>query len=290
MQLEDEHAKLRPDLEVVRTYGEAHPDVWVGLRFENDPPVRIVALFSGEDIQEHEAALRSLVDYPGQLEVNWSPWPLSHLEDIRAQVHQMATTGDGGAFREWGIGQGNVTVRLKSNQETLAAELHERYGDAVDLTVGYFHYPDLKFLGHDGMPGPPPVPQRPALLASDEIEVSVEEDLKVKSGEDLSSVLRVRNHQSAEIVVLTNGMVTAHIVDPETDEVVGAFDGARRLPLVPFRIPPHDFAEIPMLIGTASTAPRLGYAVPPGRWTIEVILQLEDRGSYRTPLLPIIVE
>src|ERR1700729_371234 len=50
LELEHEHGKLRGDLEVVRRYGDAHPDAWVGLRFENDPPVRIVALFAGGEL------------------------------------------------------------------------------------------------------------------------------------------------------------------------------------------------------------------------------------------------
>jgi hypothetical protein len=59
-------AKLRADVEGVRRYGEAHPEAWVELRYENEPTVRIVALFSGESLEVHELALRRLVSHPGQ--------------------------------------------------------------------------------------------------------------------------------------------------------------------------------------------------------------------------------
>lgn len=38
-------ADLRGDLEVVRAYGAAHPGTWAGVRFQNDPAVKLVAAF-----------------------------------------------------------------------------------------------------------------------------------------------------------------------------------------------------------------------------------------------------
>ncbi len=89
------------------------------------------------------------------------------------------------------------------------------------------------------------------------------------------------------MVATTNGQLTALVVDPETNEVVGAFSGAQTLPLVRFRAPAGGSVEIPILIGTASTVPRLGYAVPPGRWAVEIILPLEAPGPCRAPLIPL---
>ena len=48
-----------------------------------------------------------------------------------------------------------------------------------------------------------------------------------------------------------------------------------------------------MLIGTASTAPQLGYTVPPGTWGLEVTLMLgphpRDSHRKRTPILPLTI-
>jgi hypothetical protein len=52
------------------------------------------------------------------------------------------------------------------------------------------------------------------------------------------------------------GQVTAKVIDPGTGQVVGGYSGARRLPLVVFRVAPGHSGQIPLLIGTASTAPR----------------------------------
>lgn len=282
MQLSVEQGKLRHDVEVVRSYGEAHPDAWVGLRFENEPSVRIVALFAGDQLQAHEQALRQLVEHPDQLELRSSPFPLVDLEAIRSEVHALATTTERGSFKSWGVGQGVVNVGLKANRASLAQELSHRYGASVDITVGSFHFPDMT-------PAFPRIP-RPAdespILPADLVSVSLPSGLSVHSGDDLMSALLIRNNTSDELVIETNGQVTGRVLDPATSEEVGGFWGAQPMPLVPFRVPSNGLTEIPLLIGTTSFVERLGYAVPPGDWLLDAGIRMRDHGGFRTPPLP----
>ncbi len=87
--------------------------------------------------------------------------------------------------------------------------------------------------------------------------------------------------------------MTADIVDPLTGEVVGAFFGPQILPLVMFRIAPGGTERIPLLIGTVSSTPRLGYAVPPESWGLQTTLNFgQDPGERihrRTPVLPLTI-
>ena len=284
-QLSFEQGKLRNDVATVRAYGEAHPDTWVALRFENEPSVRIVALFVGDDLRPHEEALRQLVEHPDQLELRSSPYPLAHLEAIRDEIHALATSLESGTFKMWGVGQGMVNVQLRASEEPLAAELHDRYGGAVDLTVGSFRYPAMTPL----YPRVETWGKQAPLLSADVADVSVPKGLTIGSGEDLMSVLLTHNNTDQELVIKTNGQVTARVVDPQTGDYVGGFTGAQHMPLIPFRIPPGESVDIPLLIGTASSVPELGYAIPPGQWSIEVTLGISDQGAFRTPLLPITV-
>jgi hypothetical protein len=75
--------------------------------------------------------------------------------------------------------------------------------------------------------------------------------------------------------------------------VVGGFAGFQALPLVIFRVAPGQTERIPLLIGTASSAPRLGYAIPPGAWGIQATLTLgpnpRDAPRRRTPVLPLTI-
>jgi hypothetical protein len=175
----------------------------------------------------------------------------------------MATSAEPGLFSGWGTGGGRVNVRLRADGEGVAAKLQERYGDAVDLTVGFLHFPEcalshsLVFLANKAYPPPSP------LLA--ELHVSMNEALEVKSGASLRSSIRLANDGDVEVVVQTNGRLTAPVVDPKTNETVGGYSGAQSMSLVPFLAPAGGSVEIPLLVGTASTVPRLGYAVSPGR-------------------------
>jgi hypothetical protein len=104
----------------------------------------------------------------------------------------------------------------------------------------------------------------------------------------------VRNITDQEIKIVTNGMVTAVVIDPETREVVGGFSGAQILPMILFRVMPGQTERIPLLIGTASFSPRLGYAVPAGDWGIEATITIggddpRDSVDRRTPMLPVTI-
>lgn len=284
--LEREQAKLGPDIDVVRRYGEAHLDAFVDLWLEHEPEVRIVAAFAGDDVDEDEAALRRLVSYPSQLEVRRSRYDRTHLEGIHAEVRRMATTAEQGSITSFGIAKGHVKISLRADRQTLAQDLLDSYGDAVQLTVGFLGYPDPNWFDPDVPTSGRVAPQRSPLLP-DEIHVSIDEGLTVKTGERLRSVVHIHNAGPTEIVVLTNGAVTAYVVDPQSEVVVGAFEFAQTMPGIEFRIPPGGEIDVPLLVGTASSDPLLGYATPSGRWAIEIPLHLEDRGIFQSPPLPI---
>jgi hypothetical protein len=181
------------------------------------------------------------------------------------------------------------SIRLKAWAADVAADLHERFGDDVNLTVGYLHFPDGKLRNRGGTEREKPVRDVPPLLDVNEVAVSLDGPLGIQSGRDLTSALHVLNLHDQELILRTNGRVTAVMVDPGTGEVVGGFAGAQTMPGVSFRVPPRETVSIPMLVGTASSVPALGYAVPPGRWALEVVVKVQDQGRFRTPLLPVTV-
>src|ERR1700761_9525063 len=152
-----------------------------------------------------------------------------------------------------------------------AAELHRRFGNDVELTVGFLPYPP-------GRPSRrrPSRAQAPPLEPLDPGEVHVQLDgpAVVSSGHTLHHHLLVHNVAADDLQIATNRGVTGVVVDPRTGETVGGFSGAQITPLKIFRTAPGETLRIPLLVGTASVQPRLGYAVPPGEWGIQVTLKL----------------
>jgi hypothetical protein len=58
-------------------------------------------------------------------------------------------------------------------------------------------------------------------------------------------------------------------------------------------VPPGQTGRVPLLIGTASRLPRLGYAISPGDRGIQATLTLgpdpRDSPRRRTPILPLTI-
>jgi hypothetical protein len=180
------------------------------------------------------------------------------------------------------------TIHLAPWAAATAEQLHQRFGDEVELTVGALPYPP-----HGQPCRPPATGQPPELLDPQQVVAELDGPATVRSGRTLRHGLLLRNLASAELQIATNGQVTAAVVDPQTGEVVGGFSGAQTLPLVVFRVAPGQTERIPLLIATASFTPRLGYTVPAGQWGIQATLTLgsdpRDSPCRRTPVLPLTI-
>jgi hypothetical protein len=167
------------------------------------------------------------------------------------------------------------TIRLAPWAAATAEELHQQFGDDIELTVGALPYP------------------LPDLLDPHEIAAELDGPAVVGSGHTLRHGLLLRNLTGRELEIATNGQVTATVVDPHTGEIVGGSAGFQFLPLVIFRVAPGQTGRVPLLIGTASFTPRLGYVIPPGDWGIQGTLTLgphpRDSPCRRTPVLPLTV-
>lgn len=179
-------------------------------------------------------------------------------------------------------------IHLAAWAEDIAAQIYREYEADADIRVGCLHYPERRILWPDGTEPP----QRPVieykLLPDLTISVSTDEPIVVASGHGIRSRLRLHNRQERVEVVRTNGGVTARVLDHRTGAVVGTDDRAQILPEVTFQIPAGGSSTIPLIVGTASLVGDIGYAIPPGPWAFDVVLDLQS-GRYRTPPMPMTV-
>jgi hypothetical protein len=219
--------------------------------------------------------------------------------EVRVALGRLAEERPGVLMRSPGLDQRDggpppYEIGLAPWAEAEAAGLHGRFGDLVRLTVGALPYPP-------GASEARPVPSPDGAaepMGPQEADAELDGPAVVRSGYTLRHGLLVRNRSGAELAIATNGHVTAVVVDPDSGEVLGGFSGAQVLPLIMFRVPPGGTERIPLLIGTASFTPRLGYAVPPGEWGVQATLDLvpahagpepAERLRRRTPVLPLTI-
>jgi hypothetical protein len=277
------HSRLQGDIETIRAYGDKHPDEWTEVLFENEPTVRVVALFAGSHLEAHARALRALVDHPDLLVVRHAQFSRFQLETMLDQARQLSNGP--GTFLMSGIGRGKLLLHLGADQEALATTLLEKFGEAADLKVGAFAFPmptdsgdRLPILRPDVLP-----------ISLEGVDVSLADDVTVASGRVAHGSLEFSNCGTAEVTLDTNGTVTARILDPSTLDVVGGFVGMQTMPLISFQIVPGGTVTVPLLVGTASFTRTLGYTVPPGEWMMDAIVKVHDRGDRRTLPFPVVI-
>src|SRR5262245_44452940 len=174
-----------------------------------------------------------------------------------------------------------VEVCLDAWALAWARRLHEAAGDLVEIRLGAFGYPGDK---------PLPVPDadkvlralarrdrkrrsgRPARPEST-TALSVTWDVPViESGHSLVHRVLVHNHTGVDVSLETNGFLEMRIVDADGRRVGGAV-GPQQQPLRYHGVPANGSAEVPVIVGTASTVADLGYALPAGDWVGEVLLE-----------------
>ena len=186
-----------------------------------------------------------------------------------------------------GAGGPPYSIRLAAWAVDVAAELDGQFGSDVEMLVGFLHYPlaavesqAYRIAVTDHAEG---------AACPEEIAAEPAGPVTVRSGHDVRTTLVVRNNGQATTRIRTNGAVTAAIVDPSTHRVVGGFAGAQVMPLVVFELAPGSDVHIPLVVGTASLDPHLGFAVPPGEWAYTVELDLDPGGPCRLPEAPVTI-
>lgn len=179
-----------------------------------------------------------------------------------------------------------VCIELTAKAEHAAADLYQRYGAFVSLRVGALPYPLP-----DG-PGNPPWQSRqgrePDVASTTEMHFVLDGALSVRTGETTTHALILTNLSSADISVHTNGHLTASIVD-EIGSVVGGSYGPQISPLIIFTAKPSESIRIPVLVGTDSYSPELGYTIPPGIWHLTALMILSDGRQLLTPGLELTI-
>jgi hypothetical protein len=208
------------------------------------------------------------VDLPSRADVA-AAWPR-----LEPTIHRLRAEQPG-CISGWDT----VWIRLAPWAVPVAEELQRQFGDLVELTVGRLRYPP------DRQPAAPPMTRElPQLLDPGEAEVELDGHAVVSSGHTLWHGLRLHNRSDRGLHVETHRYVTADVVDPGTGEIVGGYAGFYQAVAVGFTAAPGRSTRIPLLIDTASSTPRLGYAVPPGHWGLQVTLTLG--GLARLPSAP----
>ncbi|TCC65471.1 hypothetical protein E0H73_00545 [Kribbella pittospori] len=169
-------------------------------------------------------------------------------------------------------------IELAAWAAEIAAALDAKYGSLVDLQVGAMTFPARQLW----------VSEQACQLRGDPAEsaglyVESSSPLSVRTGRFAHNDVLVTNRAEHEQVLFSNRSLTSAVTD-NSGTVVGLYVGPSNAVRVGFAIEPHQSRPVPVLIGTASVVPDLGYAVPPGQWQLVIALHTENSNMLSSPL------
>lgn len=276
--------RLQGDLERAMGYAESHRDEFGSIRFENSPRVRLVLGFTGH-LDEHCGALRNLLESPDEFEIFEAEVTEANLRAIQDDIVQMASEYQNSVGS--GSASGVVAVNLRADGEAVAAEILERYGDLVDITVGALSYPDRGRVGGlpCGLTLPSPSPDATDLIATLELF-----DAEVAAGVDYRGVATITNGGESDVEFESGSPLIGFVFLPGGVDVVGVLTSNVAGVSVGTDLAPGESIDVEVIGGTASCDPDLGYALPPGNYEVRAAIENYERPNGQFELRGLLTE
>ena len=172
-----------------------------------------------------------------------------------------------------GVGIDVVSVGLQADQEELAKELADRYGDAIELEVGAFGYP----MGRERSRPRSPRGPDPEVVEIEGLALRLHPERRVFEVDRGQADLVVRNVSTHHIGRFHCGQPLLSVLVDKSGQVVGgpapaAIAGTGRS----IDLDPGGELKIKVLIGTASYRTEFGYLLPPGQYWLRTYLRINE--------------
>jgi len=252
----DETSRLEPMLGVVLQYGSERPDVFggYGLHWTSADDASVFVSFT-TDVSEHRAALTGLVAHPDELIVCQAPASEADRNMIRATL--LAELD--GRFTSLGSGatNGAVTAGLNPTEETLAAQLVERYGAAVDVSVGALAYP---LDDAEDVCGPT---LEPSLIDGLDVSVLNAADPVVMTPAGTAAISVRLTNTGDQTIHFGSGHPSTAITDAEGAPLTSDMSGGEDVG-IGITLDPGAHQDFDVEVALSSCDPSLGYLVPAG--------------------------
>jgi hypothetical protein len=201
----------REAADVIRRYGTDHADTYGDIRWDQD---HYVVSFIAQ-LDDHRNNLRSLVGDPSMVEVEATRYTSAYLTDVIQAVRAEFRVDARRVLGQSGPGQ----VTLRAPFADVAGDLHQRYGDALEITVGSKAFPPERIIEFRAVPLPVSTVELPDL----DIEFHFETTAAV-AGDDLRGAATLTNRGQDRLHFIT-GLMTGGVRHLGDDNLAGAFRG-----------------------------------------------------------------
>lgn len=255
--------------ELIQDYGKRHPESFGGVRWNDD---HYVVSFT-DRLDAHRTELRALVADPSMIEVDPAGYTGAYLRRIGEEIRAELRHDPRRVLRASGPG----TVTLRAPFAAVAADLHVRYGDALDITVGTKPFPPERIVDPPLVRLPVSTIDLPDLVLDFDIG-----EATVAPGDDLSGTVTLTN-QGRERLRFLSGAAVGSIRQPGSDHLSGTFHGWMSSVGLNVDLQHAQSTDLPLIVGTTSCLPDRSYVVEPARYELVVAVSVNPVDEHHQP-------
>jgi len=253
----------------MQSYAELHPESFTGLRVDGN---RIMVAFT-DQLDQHRNAIGSRLRNPNAVILEAAAHSRRELQAIRAEIAAVWRDDPRQPLMGDGVGYSKVSIRLRPPFERLAQELHRKYGESLEITIGFKRFPPLAAPLRTNRAT---TPQQTLLTPHMDLQIELSETV-VAPGDDVRGQIWLTNMGAYPVKIDTDSLVAGGIRRAGADQLIGWFSGALGGVGVSFRLAPEERGAIALVVGTASCEPTPRFVPSPGLY--EVVARIPARVS-----------
>ena len=253
----------------VRQYATTQSATFGELRFGGTNNATVVVSFTG-DLQTHADALTKIVDIPNGVVV----CPASQNATDRVNLANEIFASTRGAITGGSItfaDGARAVVVLRADRRDVADDLVRTFGTRIQVVLGEFSYPDPTVPREDHSALPPcgvvPTPS----ASSNALRWSVTKPLRVHAGGDITTAVSWKNIGRRSVTYESGDPITGLVTRVGGNRVVARFSGAIAGVGHGGTLRPGRTDSVLGHVSTASCDASLGYALPPGRYSVRFL-------------------
>ena len=164
-----------------------------------------------------------------------------------------------------------VIVTIRADHMAEALDLKAKYGDAIELTIGWLPYPPESPPGRNRCG--PPMPHASADTLGLTATATVD-DATSKSGADGTGTVVITNTSATALTIQFDSGLAGYLTD-SPGATIGVFSTGFAGTGLGWTVAPGASATIRLDFGTTSCDPKYGYSLPAGTYDLVVSVRIQ---------------
>lgn len=262
-------ARLQGTISQVQAYATTQSSTFGQLSFGGKNNATVVVSFTG-DLQVHADALTKIVEIPNGVVVCAATETANSQVSLANEILAHASGALTGGLLTPATGRPVVAIR--ADRRDVADDLVATFGTRIQVVLGEFAYPDPTVARKDPFAALAPcrtVPKPSA--ASKALRWSVPKRLSIHSGGDFTTPVSWTNMSRRTVTYESGDPIVGVVTKVGGNQILARYTGAIAGIGHGAKLRPRAKDAVRAFVSTASCDSSLGYALPPGNYSVHFL-------------------